>query len=361
MTAIAVQVSGRLTASMDALGTAKVWRASDLMPLASVSAATPQQGSQRSRQDEQPKSDDVPRHSSAAGQSHDRAVAWLPAPDATVGVVPASTGVPPRAKATDGQHDLLILADRERMRVWTVPARPDLGRAAEPREVASAPMPEGCQGVCQLAVLTDKIGSTDNSSSTASAIVLARAQAAGDGEVVYAWQVARNEGSHGIGVQLTLVEELQIADVSRHSDVDGTAPAMSPQGSASVFATLLSHESVQVVTADPAAGQISLYRLHCTSGPGSQSHAQADTSNAQRTQLVATASLRRARGEVSQPTQTTRTANGEATPACIHDMALSASARQLAAVGTQGARVEAMDTARYLHMHAVLVPRLLHK
>ncbi len=320
-----------------------VWRAADLMPVASVPAAAHSPGSQHSANGAQ-----TPQ-SSGGKQPHGRAVAWLPAPGAAVGILPGSTGIP-RAKTAEEQPELLLVADRERLRVWSVLAKPALARAAEPREVASAPMPEGCEGICQLTVLTDKPGSTDNSSSTASATVLTRAQANGDSEVVYTWHVARNDGSQGDGVQLMLVDELHTVDLRQHCE-GGEVPPMPLQRRATAFATLLNHTSVQLATADPAAGEILLYRLICTSGPASQRNAPADTSNAKQTQLVATASLHSAGDDASQPARKARTGKEEATSVCVVDVALSASARQLAAVGTQGATSEDVDTRLLANVH----------
>ncbi len=332
VTATAVQAGGRLAASVDVAGTAMVWRAADVIPVASVPAAAHNTGSQHSAQGAQL------QQSSDGQQPSDRAVAWLPAPGAAVGIVPGSTGIP-RAISAEERPELLLLADCECMRVWSIPAKPALACAAEPREVASAPMPEGCEGICQLTVLPETTGRTGNSSSTASATVLTRAQAKGDSEVVYTWHVARNDGSQGDGAQLMLVDELHTVDLRQHSEGSEI-----PQRHAAAFTTLLHHPSIQLATADPAAGEISLYRLNSTFVPGSQRDAPADAANGQTTQLVATASLREAGGGLGQPGQQARTANREATSVCVIDVALSASVRQLAAVGTQGATSKDMDT-----------------
>ena len=351
VTAIAMQAGRRLAASVDAAGCAMVWRASDLMPLASVPAAA-----QHSRQEGHPKAGHASQHSSGATQASDRAVAWLPAPDAVVGVLPGDGARAPRVEQAEGQQELLVLADRERMRVWSVPAKSELARAAEPREAASAPMPEGCEGVRQLTVLTETTGSADKSSTTASTTVLARSHTTAHGEVIHTWQLTRQAGSHGDGVQLAPVDELRVADIGTHSDGSGARP-MPPQGSAAAFATLLHHESVQLATADPAAGEISLYRLSSESVPGAQPGVPADTPTKLQAQLVATASLRGASNELSEPAQQARTASRKATSMYVINVALSASVRQLAAIGTQGAS-KPLPWHKKMPHALVFVPRL---
>ena len=335
VTAVAINANGRTAASVDATGTAMVWRAAELMPLASVPEAAHSTSSQHSGRGAQPSTDEPSQHGSGEQQLPGRAVVWLPAPDAAVGIAP-SGGVSTHAKGAEGHSELLLLADGERLLVWSVPTKAEVGRAVKPAEAASVPMPEGCVGIRKLMVLAGSTGSTDRGAR--SAIVFGHAQMAADSEVVYTWHLTLTDLSPGYVVDITLVDELQLADISRHSDVNGAAASISPQGAVSGFATLISHDSVQLAMADPAAGVISLYSLRKEAVPGSQHGVPTDTSDVQQTQLVGTADMRGAGDKLSQPAQQARTAGRGSTSVSVLDVALSASARHLAAVGTQGAR-----------------------
>lgn len=332
MTAIAVQPSGRLAASLDAAGAAMVWRAADLMPLASVPAAAHQSGPQCSVPATQPTA------GGGAKPLPKRAIAWLPAPDAAVVSLPRGGGAN-ASKGAEGQTALLLLADPERMRVLRVPASPAVGPAAETTEVAVAAMPDGCEGICKLTVPSGLSGRAEQDASSAvSAMVFGLAQMAAGGEVACTWHLTQTDGSHGNTAQLALIDELSIAEVSRQSDVSGAASVL-PPGPGAGFATLLSHDTAQLATADPGAGVISLYSLRNAAEASSQRRLSADSAEARQVQLIATAPLSDgARVNNSGTAQRQRPAKGDAASLRVVDVALSASARQLAAVGTKGAR-----------------------
>ena len=310
-----VQSSGRLVASLDAAGATMVWLAASLLPVASVPPVNPSTSSDSGTQTHA--LDDMSSRAPASG-----AIAWLPAPNATVSSSPNSAASAAAVGAFQAD-EMLLVADSSRLRLLRLPgdtAKPPLIPLAE---AASASMPDGCTAVHQLAAVDSSRGSAVR------ATVYGRADTAAGGPVVLSWLLSSDDSSSGPTLSIHSAQTLRIADI-------GAQPATrdaSPQRLE--FAALLGH-AVARLAITQARGQICLHSLTDAAKDGGSQHRTAE----QQTELLATASLDAVSPNIaglSSMPASQRTSDGTAGQGSVSAVALSTSGRHLAAAGPTGA------------------------
>ena len=323
VTAVAMQASGCLVASLDVAGTAMVWVAASLLPVACVPSVCPSAASDGVERAGTASSADVGRDGRSL--SGGGALTWLPAPDAVVGM--SANGKGGAADAGNSHADeLLLAADRSSLRLLHVPADAQKRPMAPLAEAASALMPEGCTAVHQLTAVTSE------ARSSVKATVYGRADVAGDGPIVLRWQLTSpDEGQKCSELRLHPAGKLHFADIAARAPADNAALQSPPQ-----FAELLSHAIARLAITQ-AGSQISLYSL--SNAAAADNSLSIGNNAALEVRLLAAASLDSVGPTASSTSATAplRTANGTSQRRSVSAVALSASGRHLAAAGQEGA------------------------